>query len=103
MPNSYEYEVLLTPEAESVYISITGKKASQELDAMLDALSTAPRIGRVYDPLYEAARPDIENLLVAYAAHFGIYYIVNEEDRRVLVLSIEDQRRDPLTRFSHLV
>ena len=69
---------------------------------MLDLLDAVSGIGRACDPLYEAARPDIDGLLVAYAGHFSVCYVVDEKGGRVIVLSIEDQRRDSLGRFPHL-
>lgn len=102
MANPHAFEVLLTPEAESAYLAISSKTDLAKADSMLDVLDTVPGIGREYDPLYEAARPAIEGLLAVYAGHFGIYYVVDEDAPRVLVLSIEDQRRDPLARFPHI-
>ena len=37
--------------------------------------------------------------MVAYAGHYGIYYEVCETKRVVYVYYIEDQRRDPRSRF----
>ena len=103
MPNAHSYEVLLTPEAEQAYINVSSKVDLKQLDAMLDVLDTVPGIGRLYDPIYPAARPDIDNLQVVFAGHYGVYYVVDEQNKRVMVLAIEDQRRDPLARFPFLV
>lgn len=103
MPSSRSYEVLLTPEAEQAYTSIASKADLKQLDAMLDVLDTVPGVGRLYDPAYPAARPNIDNLLVVYAGHYGIYYVIREQSKCVHVLAIEDQRRDPLARFPFLV
>lgn len=97
------YEVLLTPEAEAAYLAIAPASELAKVDSMLDVLDTVPGVGRSYDPPYEAARPGVEGLLVAYAGRFGVYYVVDEGAREVKVLSIEDQRRDPLARFPHLL
>ena len=48
--------------------------------------------------MYEAAKPE-EPVLVAYAGHYGIYYDVSDEHDEVHIYYIEDQRRDPLSRF----
>lgn len=96
------YEVLLVPEAEAAYLAIASKADLAKVDSMLDVLDTVPGIGRAYDPLYEAARPNIDGLLVVHAGHLGIYYVVDENARKVVVLAIEDQRRNPLARFPHL-
>ena len=84
------YEVLLTPEAEGAYVAVVSKADLRQLDSMLDVLDTVPGIGREYDPVYPAARPDIDGLKVVYAGHYGIYYVVDEVLKRVLVLAIED-------------
>lgn len=96
------YEVFLTAEAETTYMNIQSESDLRAVDSVLDVLDTMPGIGRVYDPLYEANKPAIDNLLVAFAGHFGIYYVTEEDTRRVFVLALEDQRRNPLQRFAHL-
>lgn len=94
------YQVLLTEGAKQAYKRIPSGKALNRLDRMLDVLDTVPDIGSVYRPLYEAATPPFE-LKVVYADHYGIYYRVLEEVGQVHVYYIEDQRRDPLNRFSY--
>ena len=42
------------------------------------------------------------DLYVAYAGHYGIYYEISDDVRRVDVVFIEDQRRDPNNRFSDI-
>ena len=62
-------------------------------------LTRNPELGRVYDPLYEAARPPME-LRVIYTGHYGIYYTPDHERKLIRVHFIEDQRMDPASRFS---
>lgn len=52
----------------------------------------------VYDPIYDAARPDHE-VLVTYAGHIGIYHTCDDANRTVCIEYAEDTRRDPLGRF----
>lgn len=92
------YEVVLSPVAEQVMWDVGSRDDRRRIDGVLTVLDTVPSIGRVYDPLYEAARPS-EDVMVAYAGHCGIYYEVFEEARTVYVYYIEDQRRDPMPRF----
>lgn len=92
------YEVRLSEAAEIVYRSLLGTSAFAKLKKMIEILDTVPEIGRLYDPDYPAARPDAE-LRVTYAGRYGIYYTVEEPEKIVRVLFIEDQRRDPLNRF----
>ena len=92
------YEVILAPVAAEAFAGIASKGDLLKVDKMLQILDTVPDIGRLYDPVYEAARPPFA-VKVVYAGHYGIYYDVDEEAAKVNVLFIEDQRRDPLGRF----
>ena len=93
------YEVFMTQEAEEDYKRISRSSRFSRVDMMLDILEGFPGVGRVYDPQYEAADlPD--NARVAYADIYGIYYLIDEAKRAVIVLAIEDQRSDPMLRFS---
>ena len=93
------YTVFVTPTAERALKAVPAKADRRELDAVLSLLDTFPRIGRLYDPVYAAARPR-GDVLVFYAGHYGVYYVIDEAAKVVNVLFIEDQRRDPLKRFS---
>ena len=92
------YEVILSPTAIRTIANVTSKMDRARIDRVLCILDTVPGIGREYDPMYEAARPE-EPVMVVYAGHYGIYYEVSEENSEVHVYYIEDQRRDPLSRF----
>lgn len=92
------YEVVLSPVAEQAMRDAGSHDNRRRIDGVLTVLDTVPSIGRVYDPLYEAARPS-EDVMVAYAGHYGIYYEVLEKARIVYVYYIEDQRRNSMSRF----
>ncbi len=93
------YEVLMTQEAEEDYRRVSRSSRFSRVDMMLDILGGFPGVGRVYDPQYEAADlPD--DARVAYADIYGIYYLIDEAKRAVIALAIEDQRSDPMLRFS---
>lgn len=93
------YTVIVMPTAERALKAVHSKADRRELDAVLSLLDTFPRIGRLYDPVYAAARPR-RDVLVFYAGHYGVYYVIDEAARAVNVLFIEDQCRNPLKRFS---
>ena len=93
------YAVLLADEAVRAYSQVKAKDDLRHIDKVLDILDTVPEIGSPYDPVYEAARPPFE-VRVAYAGHYGVYYRILEAARQVHVYFIEDQRRDPLSRFA---
>ena len=93
------YEVLMTQEAEEGYRWASHSPRFSRVNMMLDILEGFPGVGRVYDPQYEAANlPD--GARVAYADIYGIYYLIDEAKRAVIALAIEDQRSDPMLRFS---
>lgn len=93
------YDVLMTQETEEDYRRASHSPRFPRVDMMLDILEGFPGVGRVYDPQYEAANlPD--DARVAYADIYGIYYLIDEAKRAVIVLAIEDQRSDPMLRFS---
>lgn len=92
------YEVVIAPSALRKMAAIPSKADRRSVDKVICILDTVPDIGRKYDPLYEAARPE-GDVMVVYAGHYGIYYEVLEEEKLVAVYHIEDQRRDPLKRF----
>jgi len=80
------------------YKAIRAKVDLAAVNRSIEILGTLPYLGRAYDPVYEAAKPPFD-LLVAYASHYGIYYVVEEEQHQIHMYFIEDQRRDPMTRF----
>ncbi len=94
------YTVILSPTAEKAFKAVRSRADRRRIDGVLCVLDTVPGIGRDYDPIYEAAKPS-EDVKVVYAGHFGIYYQIIESDNLVYVYYIEDQRRDPMKRFSH--
>ena len=91
------YEVRLTETSLESYLAIPDARL-EKVDAALDALAVFPGVGVAYDPLYPAARPPFE-VLVLYADRYGIYYSVDEKAGVVFVRYIEDERMDPKLRF----
>ena len=95
------YTVTMGPLAETASSFVTSKKDIARIKKMLLLLDTVPYIGQVYDPDYPASRPPFSMRMV-FAGRYGIYYVVDEAEKQVYVLFIEDQRRDPLNRFFDL-
>ncbi len=93
------FTVELTDEAFFSYVSIASERLFEHVDTDIGLLETNPYLGRIYDPVYDAARPDF-TCRVFYCEHYGIYYRVDEKLHRIIVFAIEDQRRDPKNRFS---
>ena len=93
MSQGRRYSIKLTASAAESYQALGGS-AKRKANNALDALAIAPGLGMVYDPYYEAARLPFE-VRVVYAGNYGIYY-----DYDVYVRFIEDERMDPLNRFS---
>lgn len=92
------YEVVLSRGALAVFLAIPSSADYRAVENTLSLLSVVPHLGHLYDPLYEAATLPYP-VRVSYAGHYGIYYEVNEQRRRIEVDHIVDQRRDPLKRF----
>ena len=93
--------VVLAESAAEALDAIESRADAVAVARRLRALRTFPEIGSVYDPEYQAARPD-HQVLVTYAGHFGIYYVYDPalRDGTVYVEWIQDERRNPMTRFS---
>ena len=100
-PPSTPYAVELADEAVYAYACIPSPRTYERIGELIGTLGRFPLLGRVYDPLYRAARPPVE-CRVLYCEHYGIYYHVDEGRRLVTVLAIEDERMDPLGRFAPL-
>lgn len=91
------YRILLTHMAKMSYLAVSDSEIAQ-VDAAIETLAIAPDIGRVYDPLYPAARPPLEARVI-YAGRYGIYYSVDHKAQTVHVHYLEDQRMNPEKRF----
>lgn len=90
--------VKLTDEALCAHAALPAQRIFDHLDNDLDPPATSPELSQAYDPACNAAQPPFA-CRVLYCEHYGIYYHVDETDRAVTVFAIEDQRRNPLTRF----
>ena len=94
---SYEAELAL--DAQATYEGLYPSAQFNSLRKVLTLLSMFPGIGTTYDPQYEAAALPTDARVV-YAGKYGIYYVIDEGVQKVFVLAIENQRSNPLTRFS---
>ncbi len=92
------FEVQLTDEAVYAYSDIPSQDISSRIGFLLDFLAAHPQYGEEYDPYYETARPPIA-CRVFFCGKYGVYYHINESERLITVLAIEDQRRNPLNRL----
>ena len=92
------YTVQMTDEAVYAYARIPSDGVYRRVGDLLGTLASFPRYGQEYDPYYDASRPPVP-CRVAFCGRYGIYYHVDDESRTITVLAIEDERRDPKTRF----
>lgn len=92
------YAVQMTDEAVYAYARIPSDDVYRRMGELLGNLASFPRYGQEYDPYYDASRPPAP-CRVAFCGRYGIYYHVDDESHTVTVLAIEDERRDPKTRF----
>ncbi len=93
------FAVEVTDEAYLDLLALPSDGLLERMGRFLKLLATTPFLGRVYDPAYEAKQPPVK-CRVLFCGNYGIYYEVNENALTVTILAIEDQRRDPLNRFS---
>lgn len=99
LDQSDRYTVVLTDEAFYAYSTLQPERLFQHVDHDLELLESFPNLGRTYDPAYPAAQlPFVCRVL--YCEHMGIYYRVDATMRELTVLAIEDQRQNPMSRFS---
>lgn len=95
------FVVSLTDDSFYSLTALPSKMLYEHAVKDLKLLETTPFLGRVYDPVYNASRPPFQ-CRVLYCAHYGIYYTVDSQEHTVLVFALEDQRRNPETRFSSM-
>lgn len=93
-----DYCVVLAPSVIDAMADISSRDDARRVRRRLEVLQTAPYMGAIYDPVYDAARPP-HQVRATYAGHFGIYYTVDDAGRTVNVEYLEDVRRDPMGRF----
>lgn len=93
------FDIEMTDEAVYAYSAVQPDEVYARIGSLIDFLAGHPYYGEEYDPAYEAARPPID-CRVFFCARYGVYYHVDEERRLITVLAIENQRRNPMNRFS---
>lgn len=104
MPTASEgtaFEVRMTDEAVYGYSAVVPTSVYERVGFLIENLGTFPYYGGEYRPYYRAAMPDIATR-VFYCGHYGVYYAVDDQQRIVTVLAVEDERMNPLGRFSPL-
>lgn len=83
--------------------NVTSKRVASRIFECRELLETAPNLGRVYDPEYPAARPPFPcRCLPIPDTPFTLYYLKNEQEKEVVIFSIEYQRGNPDARFSFI-
>lgn len=90
--------VEVEPEALYGLAEVRSDRVLERIKSLIGNLANFPHYGRVYDPLYRAFRPQRETF-VFYCDVYGVYYQLDEEQRKVSVVSVEDERGNPLARF----
>lgn len=98
MTDDIVYEVQLSDEAVYDLADVAPDSAYRRVGAMLEVLADYPYYGEAYDPYYKAALPPVP-CRVLFVGRYGVYYTVDDDARTVIVLAIEDSRRNPEGRF----
>ena len=93
--------VVISRLAQGQLANIPSDALYLQVKAAIQRLAQFPELGRAYDPQYEAARPPVP-CRVLYAGRYGVYYAGFDAPagEPLVVLTVEDERRDPLRRFS---
>ena len=92
------YAIRIGSSARNSLLSLS-EAAFEQVSGAIDALSTMPMRGRIYEPTYEAAQLPF-SCRVLFVGTYGIYYTVFEDVHEVYVRYLEDQRMDPKWRFT---
>lgn len=89
-------------EAALRFISrnVTSVKTAERIYRYEKLLEQMPDFGVPYDPYYDAAMPPFPCRQVRIPdTPFTMYYLKDEESRRIVIFSIAFSRADPRTRF----
>lgn len=84
-----------------IVAEVRSERVAEKLFSYRALLETAPDLGRAYDPDYPAARPPFPCRCIAVPdTPFSLYYLKEDDLRRIVVFCIEYQRTEPNARFS---
>lgn len=96
--NEAPFEIILSDEATYSLAEIPSERVYTRISSLIDFLAHHPYYGEEYDPYYKATFPPI-TCRVFFCARYGIYYHIFDEKRQILILAVEDTRKNPLSRF----
>lgn len=83
--------------------NVTSEHVMRKLFSYRELLSEFPDLGAHYDPQYQAARPPFPCRRIPVPdTPFSLYYLKEEEKKRIVIFAIEYDRADPNARFSHV-
>ena len=92
--------VVISQLAQDQLAELPSDAAYLQVKEAILRLAQFPMLGREYDPDYDAACPPVA-CRVLYAGRYGVYYtgFNGAPDMPLVVLAVEDERRDPKRRF----
>ena len=86
---------------EFISNEVSSERVARKIFEYRSLLESFPDLGRAYDPEYSAARPPFLRRCIAVPdTPFVLYYLKEEEGRRIVIFCIDYRRRDPNARFS---
>lgn len=99
------YEVFYTNGVVSFMIdAIWSKRVYEKVDSYRSLLAQFPDLGTPCDPVYAAARPPFPCRHIAVPdTPFRLFYLKDDDARRVVVFYIEHVASDPEGRFDWAV
>ena len=84
-----------------IIANVWSKQVLERIFAYRHLLEDFPDLGAPYDPEYRSARPPFPCRRIAVPdTPFSLYYMKDDEHRRIQVFYIEHQGADPSHRFS---
>lgn len=97
--NTSSCSIEVTDEAYLDMVGLPNDKLLEDMGRFLSLLQISSFLGQTYSPAYESKKPPVK-CRVSYYENYGIYYEINETSGNLTILSIEDQRHNPLNCFS---
>ncbi len=104
MTDEDRWSVAYTKHAMSfIESNVTSERVARKIFQYRELLESFPDLGRPYDPDYPAARPPFPCRQISIPdTPFTLYYLKEEDNKRIVIFTIEYDRASPNARFSRI-
>lgn len=98
------YTTSFTEYAEAFLLeNVLSERVLERVEHTVDLLAQYPALRRVYDPQYPAAIPPFPCRSIAVAdTPFTLYYVIDDGQQELTIVSVEWSAGDPAKRFTGL-